>query len=64
VLGAPLLAAYFVADLGAFPDARIPARFTAPMLIAAVALGVTVTLSGSLWTTWRTARTRPIEVLR
>jgi ABC-type lipoprotein release transport system permease subunit len=63
-LGAPLLAAYFVADLGAFPEARIPARFTAPMLVAAVALGVTVTLSGSLWTTWRTARTRPIEVLR
>ena len=64
VLGAPLLAAYFVADLGAFPEAHIPARFTAPMLVAAVALGVTVTLSGSLWTTWRTARTRPIEVLR
>lgn len=64
VLGAPLLATYFVADLGAFPEARIPARFTPAMLIAAVALGVTVTLSGSLWTSWRTARTRPIEVLQ
>jgi ABC-type lipoprotein release transport system permease subunit len=63
-LGAPLLSAYFIADLGAFPETHIPARFTAPMLVAAVALGVTVTLSGSLWTTWRTARTRPIEVLR
>lgn len=64
VLGAPLLASYFVADLGAFPDAHVPAQFTAAMLVAAVALGVTVTLTGSLWTSWRTARTRPIEVLR
>jgi len=63
LLGAPLLAWLFVPDLEVFPAQRLPARFTPLPPVIALVAALAVTLPGSLWTTWRTARAMPSEVL-
>jgi ABC-type lipoprotein release transport system permease subunit len=64
VLRAPLLAPFFVPDLPAFPAVRIPARFLPLPAILALVLSLAVTMTGSLYATWRSAVTRPADVLR
>lgn len=64
VLGAPLIAPFFLPDLPLFPEIRVPARFTPmPALLAAV-FSLAVTMSGSVLATWRTAVARPAEALQ
>ena len=64
VLRAPLIAPFFLPDLTLFPGIRIPTQFTPLPALLAFLFSVTVTMSGSLLATWRTASTRPGEVLR
>jgi len=64
VLGAPLIAPFFLTDLGAFPEMSIPARFLPLPLALALIFSLVVTMTGSIYTTWRTAAARPVEVLR
>jgi len=59
VLGAPLLAAYLVPDLGAFPLQRLPASFTPLPLLLGLALAFSTTLAGSVLATWRLSLARP-----
>lgn len=64
LLRAPLIAPFFLADLPLFPAIDIPARFTPLPPILALVFSLTVTMTGSIWGTWRAATTRPVEVLR
>lgn len=63
-LRAPLIAPFFLADLPAFPDMNIPAHFSPLPASLALMFSLVVTMTGSIYTTWRTAITRPVEVLR
>jgi hypothetical protein len=64
LLRAPLIAPFFLPDLPLFPQITIPTRFLPLPALLAFLFSVTVTMSGSLLATWRTASTRPGEVLR
>jgi len=64
VLRAPLIAPFFLPDLPLFPQFEIPSRFTPLPVLIAFLFSITVTMSGSILATWRTASTRPAEVLR
>jgi ABC-type lipoprotein release transport system permease subunit len=64
VLRAPLIAPFFLPDLSLFPRMEIPTRFTPLPALLAFLFSVTVTMSGSVLATWRTASARPAEVLR
>jgi ABC-type lipoprotein release transport system permease subunit len=63
-LNAPLIAPFFLPDLPLVPEVRVPARFTPLPAVAAFVLSAAVTMTGSIWSTWRTAVARPSEVLR
>ncbi|MCP3916385.1 MAG: FtsX-like permease family protein [bacterium] len=63
-LRAPLIASFFLADLPLFPEMHIPARFLPLAPVLALVFSLVVTMTGSIYTTWRTAITRPVEVLR
>jgi ABC-type antimicrobial peptide transport system permease subunit len=63
-LRAPLIAPFFLPDLPAFPAMEIPARFLPLPVLLAVVFSLVVTMTGSLYSTWRTAATRPAEALR
>jgi len=63
-LDAPLVGPLFLPELPLFPSRRIPSAFTPLPPILALVFSTTVTLTGSLATTWRTAITRPVEALR
>lgn len=64
VLRAPLVASFFLPELPTFPSMRIPARFLPLPPILALMFSIVVTMTGSIYTTWRTAMARPVEVLR
>jgi ABC-type antimicrobial peptide transport system permease subunit len=64
VLRAPLIAPLFLAELPAFPDIAIPSRFLPLPALLAFVFSVVVTMTGSIYTTWRTSITRPVDVLR
>jgi ABC-type lipoprotein release transport system permease subunit len=64
VLRAPLIASLFVAELPAFPDIAIPSRFTPVPALLALVFSIVVTMTGSIYTTWRTSIARPADVLR
>jgi ABC-type lipoprotein release transport system permease subunit len=64
LLRAPLIAPFFLPDLPLFPRIHLPARFTPIPALLAFCFSLAVTMSGSLLATWRTAVTRPAEVLR
>ncbi|MBT8484108.1 MAG: ABC transporter permease [Phycisphaerales bacterium] len=63
-LGAPIIAGFFLTDLPAFPEMRIPARFLPVPALLAIAFSLVVTMTGSIYTTWRTATARPGTALR
>ncbi len=63
-LRAPLIAGFFIADLPAFPSMHIPARFLPLPPVLALMFSIVVTMTGSTYTSWRTAIARPVEVLR
>lgn len=63
-LRAPLVASFFLAELPAFPAMRIPSSFAPLPAILAFVFSLVVTMSGSIYSTWRTATARPAEVLR
>ena len=63
LLGAPLVAPFFLTDLGAFPELEVPARFLPIAPALALIFALVVTMTGSIYTTWRTAVARPVEVL-
>jgi ABC-type antimicrobial peptide transport system permease subunit len=64
VFRAPLVAPFFLPELPAFPRLEIPARFVPLPLLLALVFSLVVTMTGSLYTTWRTATRRPAEALR
>jgi ABC-type lipoprotein release transport system permease subunit len=64
LLGAPLIAPFFLPELPLFPGMRIPARFWPLPLVLAFVFSVVVTMTGSIATTWRTAVARPVDVIR
>jgi ABC-type lipoprotein release transport system permease subunit len=63
-LRAPLIAPFFLPDLPLFPTIHVPSRFTPIPALLAFCFSLAVTMSGSILATWRTAVTRPAEVLR
>jgi ABC-type lipoprotein release transport system permease subunit len=64
LLGAPLIAPFFLPELPLFPDMRIPALFWPLPLVLAFVFSFVVTMTGSIVSTWRTAVTRPVDVIR
>jgi ABC-type lipoprotein release transport system permease subunit len=63
-LGAPLIAPFLIAELPLFPQMEIPSRFLPIPALLALAFSLAVTMTGSIYSTWRTAAVRPAEVLR
>jgi ABC-type lipoprotein release transport system permease subunit len=63
-LRAPLVAPFFLPELPAFPEQAIPARFAPLPLVLALVFSLSVTMTGSLFATWRTAIRRPAAALR
>ena len=55
------LAPYFVRGLPAVPLAGVPYRFGPDLLLAALALAETITLTASVVPTWRLAVRPPLE---
>jgi len=53
LLGAPLLAAFLIADLDAFPAQAVPARFTPLPVLLGFALAFASTATGSILAAWR-----------
>ncbi|MFT5052240.1 MAG: ABC-type lipoprotein release transport system permease subunit [Chlamydiales bacterium] len=64
VLHAPWIGPLFIPELPAFPSMHIPSTFTPLPPLLALIFSITVTMTGSIYTTWRTAITRPVEALR
>ncbi len=64
VFRAPLVAPFLIADLPTFPEMDIPSRFAPLPAFLAVMFCVVVTMTGSVFSTWRTSLARPVEVLR
>lgn len=64
LLHAPLIGPLFLPELPTFPSMRIPSAFTPLPPLLALIFSITVTMAGSIYTTWRTAITRPVEALR
>lgn len=63
-LRAPLIAPFFIADLPLFPEIEIPTKFTPLPLALAFVFSIVVTLTGSLYSTWRTAVLPPMQNLQ
>jgi ABC-type lipoprotein release transport system permease subunit len=63
-LRAPLIAPVFIAELPLFPAMRIPAQFLPLPLVLSLLFSLVVTMTGSIYSTWRTAVTRPAEVMK
>lgn len=55
---------FFLAQPGLFPDFTVPSRFLPVTAFMALFLSLALTLTGSLYYTWRTAITPPVELLR
>ncbi|NOT02289.1 MAG: FtsX-like permease family protein [Phycisphaerales bacterium] len=64
VFRAPLIAPFFVPDLPLFPNIVLPARFLPLPGLLALVFSLVVTMTGSIYTTWRTSITRPVDTLR
>ena len=64
VWGGPLVASFFLTDLSLFPEMTIPSRFLPLPPVLALMFSLVVTMTGSIYTTWRTAITPAVEVLR
>ena len=63
-LRAPLIGSFLIADLPLFPAMVIPSRFLPVPVFMSFAFSLVVTMTGSVYATWRTAITDPVEVLR
>ena len=60
ILGAPLLAGFFVPDLALASLQPIPAAFTAPPVLLALVATLSVTISASVLASWRLSLARPL----
>lgn len=63
-LRAPLIGSFLIAELPLFPAMVIPSRFLPVPVLMSFAFSLVVTMTGSVYATWRTAITNPVEVLR
>ena len=63
-LRAPLISSFLIAELPSFPEMTIPSRFMPLPPLMSFAFCLVVTMTGSIYATWRTAITKPVEVLR
>ncbi len=59
-----VVAQFFISELGHVAPFRVPARFTPAPPAVALLLCFTITILGSLYTTWRLATQPPAESLR
>ncbi len=64
VFNGVLVAQFFISELGEVAPFRVPARFTPAPAAVALLLCLTITLVGSLYTTWRLAAHPPAESIR
>lgn len=58
------IAQFFIGESGLIPDFSVPSRFIPVPAFLALALALTVTMTGSLYYTWRMAATHPAETMR
>lgn len=59
-----LVAQFFISEMGNVAPFRVPARFTFALLALSLLICLTITLVGSLYTTWRLATHPPAESIR
>jgi len=59
-----MIAQFFVAEPGLMPDFPVPARFVPVPAFLAFLLALALTMTGSLYNTWRMAATLPAETMR
>lgn len=64
VFRAPLIAPFLIADLPLFPNMELPSRFLPLPGLLALAFSFAVTMTGGIYSTWRTSMARPVESLR
>ncbi|MGE0606040.1 MAG: ABC transporter permease [Pirellulales bacterium] len=58
------IAALFLPDVGFRPGFRIPFQLTPLPALLTLLISLAVVMAGTLWSTWRTAVTAPIEAMR
>ena len=58
------IAQFFIAEAGLAPDFTVPSRFLPLPLFFAFVMALALTMTGSLYTTWRCATTQPAEAIR
>jgi ABC-type lipoprotein release transport system permease subunit len=59
-----LIAQFFVAEVGFFPEVDIPSRYLPFHGLLGLGLALCATLSGGLWSAWRKAQRPPAELMR
>ena len=59
-----VVAQFFIGEIGSVAPFQVPARFTPAPAAVALLLCLTITLAGSLLTTWRLATHSPAETIR
>jgi len=57
-------ALFFISETGLLPDFTVPSRFLPLPLCFAFLLALILTMTGSLYNTWRCAVTEPAEAIR
>jgi len=58
------IAQIFIAEIGAFPPFDVPARFMPQPFMLSFLFALVLTMTGSIYTTWRASTVSPAEALR
>jgi len=64
ILNGFFIAQFFISETGLLPDFTVPSRFLPLPLCFAFLLALILTMTGSLYNTWRCAVTEPAEAIR
>jgi ABC-type lipoprotein release transport system permease subunit len=58
------IAQIFIAEIGSMPPFTVPAKFMPLSFVLSIFLALTLTMVGSIYSTWRTAVIPPVEALK
>lgn len=64
VFNAAFLAQFFIAESGLLPSFQVPARFLPIPCLLSFFFAISLSMTGSLYSTWRTAIIPPVEAMR
>jgi ABC-type lipoprotein release transport system permease subunit len=64
LLNGLFIAQFFIAEAGLVPDFTVPSRFLPLPLFFAFLVSLLLTMTGSLYNTWRLSTIAPAEAIR